>query len=211
LEDAADRAAEFAARHCGRVAQFDTVALVAAMGELSAIREMTMRAFLYGQLSHAVNLDDEAAGVLYRSVAERRLEIEQTVRFFELEWAARSPGDVERLLDSAGAGLDLAADHLRRIHHAGGELLSAPEERVLSETAPTSRLAWTRLIAELCSAVRFEVDGEEVGAGAILSLREDPDRGLRRRAQEGLCGGACARLADTRVRVRRAAGGVRDA
>ena len=38
--------------------------------------------------------------------------------------------------------------------------------------------------AELCSAVRFEVDGEEVGVGAILSLREDPDRGLRRRAQE---------------------------
>ena len=40
------------------------------------------------------------------------------------------------------------------------------------------------MIAELSSSVRFEVDGEEVGVGAILSLREDPDRALRRRAQE---------------------------
>jgi oligoendopeptidase F len=50
--------------------------------------------------------------------------------------------------------------------------------------AATSRLSWTRLLGELCSAVRFEVDGEECGAGTILSLREDPDRALRRRAQE---------------------------
>ena len=184
LEEAAIRAADFAGRHRGRVAQLDAVALIEAMGVLSAVREMTMRAFLYAQLSHAVNLDDAAAGALYQAVAERRLEVEQTVRFFDLEWAALADVDVERLLDSAGAGLDFAAHHLRRIHDDGSELLSALEERVLSETAPTSRLAWTRLLAELCSAVRFEVDGEEVGVGAILSLREDPDRELRRRAQE---------------------------
>ena len=197
LEDAAMRAANFAARHGGRVARLDAVALTAAMGELSAIREMTMRAFVYGRLSHAVNLDDQAAGALYQMVAERRSEIEQTVRFFELEWAALASGDMERLLDSAGAGLDFAAHHLRRIHDAGSELLSAPEERVLSETAPTSRLAWTRLLAELSSAVRFEVDGETVGVGAILSLREDPDRGLRQRAQE-----AYAAALETGLRTR---------
>jgi len=183
LEDAAMRAADFAVRHGGRVAQLDAVALTAAMGDLSAIREMTMRAFIYAQLRHEGNLDDEAASALYQEVAERRLPIEQTARFFELEWAALRPADMEQLLDSAGAALDFAAHHLRRTHDAGTELLSAPEERVLSETAPTSRLAWTRLIAELCSAVRFEVDGEAVGVGAILSLREDPDRGLRRRTQ----------------------------
>jgi hypothetical protein len=47
LEDAATRAADFAARHCGRVAQLDAVALTVAMRELSAIREMTMRAFIW--------------------------------------------------------------------------------------------------------------------------------------------------------------------
>jgi oligoendopeptidase F len=184
LEDAARRAVDFAAQHAGRVAQLEPVALTTAMRELAAIREMTMRAFIYAELGHSVDLEDEAAGALYQAVAERRLDIEQTVRFFELEWAALSPADMERLLDSAGAALDFAAHHLRRIHDAGAEMLSAAEERVLSDTAPTSRLAWTRLLAELCSAVRFELDGEEFGAGAILSLREHPDRELRRRAQE---------------------------
>jgi oligoendopeptidase F len=184
LEDAALRAAEFAAHHCGRVAEFDAAALTAAMQELATIRELTMRAFVYAELSHYVDLEDEVAGALYQAVAERRTEIEQTVRFFELEWAALPPSEIERLLGSAGAGLDFAAHHLRRIHDAGSELLSVPEERVLSEMAATSRLSWTRLLGELCSAVRFEVDGEEFGAGMILSILEDPDRGLRRRAQE---------------------------
>jgi oligoendopeptidase F len=184
VSDAGVRGADFAARYCGRVAALDTGGLIAAMLELSAVREMTMRAFIYAQLSHQVDLDDEAASALYQAVAERRLEIEQTVRFFELEWAALPPAEMERLLDSAGEALDFAAHHLRRIHDAGSELLSAAEERVLSETAATSRLAWTRLGGELSSAIRFEVDGEEVGIGAILSLREDPDRGLRQRAQE---------------------------
>jgi oligoendopeptidase F len=184
LGDAAARSADFAARHRGRVAELDACGLTAAMVELSAIRELTIRAFIYGQLSREVDLDDEAASALYQAVVERRLEIELTVRFFELEWAALSGVDMERLLDSAGTALDFAAHHLRRIHDAGSELLSAAEERVLLETAATSRVAWTRLAGELSAAIRFEVDGEEVGVGAILSLREDGDRGLRRRAQE---------------------------
>jgi oligoendopeptidase F len=145
---------------------------------------MTMRAFLYAELGHAANLEDESAGALYQAVAERRLEIEQTVIFFELEWAVLPAADIERLLDAAGTALDFAAHHLRLIHDAGTEMLSEAEERVLSETAPTSRLAWTRLSAELLGAVRFEVDGKEVGAGAIITLREHPDRALRQRAQE---------------------------
>lgn len=178
------RADDFAARHAGRVAQLDASGLTAAMRELSAIREMTIRAFLYAQLSHQADLADHSAGAFYQAAAERRLEIEQTVRFFEREWAALAPEDVEGRLDSAGAALDFAAHRLLRIHAAGSELLSDIEERVLSETAATSRLAWTRLAAELAAAVRFEVDGKEEGVGSILGLREDPDRGVRRRAQE---------------------------
>ena len=129
------RAVDFAARHHGRVVQLDAGALTAAMRELSAIRELTMRAFVYAELWHQASLDEEAASGLYQAVAERRLEIEQTVRFFELEWAALPPSDMERLLDSAGAALDFAAHHLRRMHDTGSELLSALEERALSETA----------------------------------------------------------------------------
>jgi oligoendopeptidase F len=119
LEDASVRAAEFTGRYPGRVAELEGVALVAAMRELSAIREMTVQAFVYAELSHEVDLADGVAGAFYQAVAERRLEIEQAVRFLELEWAALPPGDMERLLESAGAGLDFAAHHLRRVHDAG--------------------------------------------------------------------------------------------
>jgi oligoendopeptidase F len=188
LDDAARRAGAFAARYRGRVAALDGPGLAAAAQELSVIRERMLRAFIYAELSHEGDLTDAAAGSLYESVAQRRSEIEQTVRFFELEWGALPQNAMERLLDTAGAGVDFAAHYLRRVHDAASEQLSVAEERVLSETAATSRLAWTRLATELTSAVRFEVDGEEVGVGAILSLREDPDRALRKRAQEAFVG-----------------------
>jgi oligoendopeptidase F len=99
---------------------------------------------------------------LYGLVAERRSEIEQKLRFFELEWGAGSPDAVERLLADAGPEVEFAAHHLRRVHDAASAQLSVAEEQVLSETSATSRFAWVRLANELISGVQCEVDGEQV-------------------------------------------------
>jgi oligoendopeptidase F len=184
LDDAAQRAGDFAADYGGRVLGLDGSELKVAVERLAAIRETMLRAFIYAELVHWRDLADASAGALFASVAQQRSEIEQVVRFFELEWGAVSKDAMEQLLAEGGPGVAFAAHHLRRIHEAASEKLSVTEERILSETSATSRLAWTRLAEELTSAVRFEVDGEEVGVGAILSLREDPDRALRSRAQE---------------------------
>ena len=101
LDDAARRAADFAARYGGRVLQLDAPEFAAAAQEWSGIRETMMRAFLYASLSHQWDLSDAAAGALYGLVAERRSEIEQKLRFFELEWGAGSEDAVERLLAEA--------------------------------------------------------------------------------------------------------------
>jgi oligoendopeptidase F len=85
LDDAERRAAEFAARYGGRVVQLDVPEFAAAAQEWSGIRETMLRAFLYASLSHQRDLSDAAAGALYASAAQRRSEIEQTLRFFELE------------------------------------------------------------------------------------------------------------------------------
>jgi oligoendopeptidase F len=122
---------------------------------------------------------------LYGLVAERRSEIEQELRFFELEWGAGSQDAVERLLAEAGPEVEFAVHHLRRVHDAASEQLSAAEERVLSETSATSRFAWVRLANQLISEVQCDVDGEQVGVGAFLSMLEDPDRGVRRQFMEG--------------------------
>ena len=185
LDDAARRAADFAVRYGGRVLELDGPEFAAAAQEWSGIRETMLRAFLYASLSHQRDLSDAAAGALYGLVAERRSEIEQELRFFELEWGAGSRDDVERLLADAGPEVEFAVHHLRRVHDAAGEQLSAAEERVLSETSATSRFAWVRLANELISEVQCEVDGEQVGVGAFLSMLEDPDRGVRKQFMEG--------------------------
>ncbi len=185
LDDAARRTADFAVRYGGRVLQLDTREFAAAAQEWSGIREAMMRAFLYASLSHERDLSDVAAGALYGLVAERRSEIEQQLRFFELEWGAGSRDAVERLLADAAPEVEFVAHHLRRVHDAASEQLSVAEERVLSETSGTSRFAWVRLANELISEVQCEVDGEQVGAGAFLSMLEDPDRGVRKQFMEG--------------------------
>ena len=163
LDDAARRSADFAARYGGRVLQLDVPEFAAAAQEWSGIRETMLRAFLYASLSHRRDLSDAAAGALYGLVAERRSEIEQKLRFFELEWGAGSQDAVEQLLADAGPEVEFAAHHLRRVHDAASEQLSGAEERVLSETSATSRFAWVRLANELISEVQCEVDGEQVG------------------------------------------------
>jgi len=185
LSDAARRAGDFAARYGGRVLELDALEFAAAAQEWSGIRETMIRAFMYASLSHQRDLSDAAAGALYASVAERRSEIEQTLRFFELEWSAGSRDAVERLLVDGGPSVEFTAHHLRRVHDAASEQLSVAEERVLSEMSSTSRFAWVRLANELISDVQCEVDGEQVGVGAYLSMLEDPDRGVRKRFMEG--------------------------
>jgi len=185
LSDAARRAGDFAARYGGRVLELDALEFAAAAQEWSGIRETMIRAFMYASLSHQRDLSDAAAGALYASVAERRSEIEQTLRFFELEWSAGSREAVERLLVDGGPSVEFTAHHLRRVHDAASEQLSVAEERVLSEMSSTSRFAWVRLANELISDVQCEVDGEQVGVGAYLSMLEDPDRGVRKRFMEG--------------------------
>jgi oligoendopeptidase F len=185
LSDAARRAGDFAARYGGRVLELDALEFAAAAQEWSGIRETMLQAFMYASLSHQRDLSDAAAGALYASVAERRSEIEQTLRFFELEWSAGSRDAVERLLVDAGPTVEFTAHHLRRVHDAASEQLSVAEERVLSEMSATSRFAWVRLANELILDVQCEVDGEQVGVGAYLSMLEDPDRGVRKRFMEG--------------------------
>jgi oligoendopeptidase F len=185
LSDAARRAGDFAARYGGRVLELDALEFAAAAQEWSGIRETMLRAFIYVSLSHQRDLSDAAAGALYASAAERRSAIEQALRFFELEWSAGSREALERLLVDAGPRVEFTAHHLRRVHDAASEQLSVAEERVLSETSATSRFAWVRLANELISDVQCEVDGEQVGVGAYLSMLEDPDRGVRKRFMEG--------------------------
>lgn len=179
LRHALEKAQTFAERHAGRLSQLDGQGLVAAMGELAAIHDLVGRAGAYAALHFSTDTADPARGALLARVQEGETEIETTLLFFELEWAALPDERAKRLL--AADGLDFCAHHLRRVRRYREHMLSEPEERVLAEKAVTGASAWGRLFEELTSAIEVQLpdDGgapQPVALDVALSRLVSPDR-----------------------------------
>ena len=94
--EALERSQAFAARYAGKLAELDSAGLEQAMRELGAIQELVGRAGTYAGLRFSVDTADPAAGALMQEVQERGTEIETTLLFFELEWAALDDERAER-------------------------------------------------------------------------------------------------------------------
>jgi oligoendopeptidase F len=187
LLDAADAAAEsFAADLEGRVAELDGPALVEAMRRLERISELAGRALNYAHLRFAGNTGDPAIGALLQRASERGTRIETRLVFFDLEWVAIDDERAEELL--ATAGLDFCRHHLRMERRYRPHLLTAPEERIVTELSVTGRGAWSRLFDELTSAIRVELpDADEpVSLDVALSGLFDPERERRRVVAEAV-------------------------
>ncbi len=174
LAEALERAQGFAERHAGKLSQLDGAGLVEAMEELAAINDLAGRAGGYAALRFSADTSDPDNGALLQLVQERETEIETTLLFFELEWAALEEERAQELL--ATEGLDFCAHHLRRVRRYRDHMLSEPEERILAEKALTGASAWGRLFEELTSAIEVELpdaDGETVATdgGATTARR----------------------------------------
>ncbi len=167
LAEALDRSQAFAARYAGKLAELDSAGLKQAMRELGEIQELVGRAGTYAGLRFSVDTADPAAGALMQEVQERGTEIETTLLFFELEWAALGDEQAERLLDDER--LSFCAHHLRNVRRYREHLLSEPEEKILAEKAVTGASAWSRLFDELTSAIEVRMPGDandDASAGA---------------------------------------------
>jgi oligoendopeptidase F len=190
LEDALGKAQNFAGKHAGKLGELDGPGLVAAMQELAAIHDLVGRAGAYAALRFSTDTAEPEHGALLQLVQEREIEIETTLLFFELEWAALDDAAAERLL--AADGLDFCAHHLRRVRRYREHLLSEPEERILAEKSVTGASAWGRLFEELTSAIEVQLpgDGEQpsqsVALDVALSRLASPDREVRRSSAEAV-------------------------
>ncbi|HEY8866219.1 MAG TPA: oligoendopeptidase, partial [Solirubrobacteraceae bacterium] len=185
LDEALQRAKAFAERYAGQVAGFDAAALREAMQELVDLQDLVARAGNYAMLGFSTATADPERGALLQKVQERGTEIETTLLFFELEWAALEPERAEELL--AGDGLDFCRHYLRTQRRYRPHLLTEPEERVMSEKSVSGGAAWGRLFAELTSAIEVTLPGEEpVALDVALSRLDSPDREVRCNASEGV-------------------------
>ncbi|MDX6686806.1 MAG: oligoendopeptidase [Baekduia sp.] len=184
LDEADRRAAVFAERHAGKVAELDGPALATAVQELGDLSEIVGRVGSYAALRFSVDTADPANGALMQRVQERGTAIETQLLFFELEWAALDDDRVEELL--AADGLDHARHYLRTIRRYRPHLLTEPEEKILAEKSVTGAGAWTRLFSEVTSAIKVDHDGEDepVALDVALARLASPDRALRAHVAE---------------------------
>ncbi len=179
LEDALARAKAFAGRYAGKLDELDSVGLAEAMGELAGILDLVGRAGSYAALDFSTDTADPARGALLQRTQERGTEIETTLLFFELEWAALPEQRARELLD--GEGLDFCRHHLRSARRYRDHLLSEPEEKILAEKALTGASAWSRLFEELTSAIEVELPGAGDGDGDGDRDGDGPSRGAGER------------------------------
>ncbi len=158
LTEALERSQAFAARYAGKLAQLDSAGLEQAMRELGAIQELVGRAGTYAGLGFSVDTADPVAGALMQEVQERGTEIETTLLFFELEWAALDGEQAEGLL--ADERLAFCGHYLRNARRYREHLLSEAEEKILAEKSVTGASAWSRLFDELTSAIEVRLPGQ---------------------------------------------------
>jgi oligoendopeptidase F len=195
LSEAIERARAFAESYAGKLGELDGAGMERAMRELGEIQELVGRAGTYAGLCFSVDTADPASGALLQEVQERGTEIETTLLFFELEWAALADEQAEELLGQER--LAFCAHYLRNARRYRDHLLSEPEERILAEKSVTGASAWSRLFDELTSAIEVRAPdvpgpsgpapgGKEgdtpapVALDVALSRLALPDRELRR-------------------------------
>jgi oligoendopeptidase F len=176
LTQALERAQAFAASYAGKLAELDSSGLERAMRELGEIQELVGRAGTYAGLRFSVDTADPAAGALMQEVQERATEIETTLLFFELEWAALPDDRVERLLEDQQ--LSFCAHYLRNARRYRHHLLSEPEEKILAEKAVTGASAWSRLFDELTSAIEVRLPADPGSPAREDLVRVDGRTGL---------------------------------
>ena len=187
LLDEADKAAgKFSADYEGKVAEISGQDLIVAMTRLADISDRAGRALNYAHLRFAADTADPANGALLHMGAERATAIQTQLLFFDLEWAALDDERAEELL--ATPGLEFAEHHLRNERRYRDHLLSAPEERIITEMSVTGSGAWSRLFDELTSAIRVDLPGEDepVSLDIALSGLHNPDREVRKATAEAV-------------------------
>ena len=182
LDEARERAREFAEAHRGRVGELGGVALAAAIGELERIFDRVGRASTYASLRFATDTRDPERGALLQRVRERGAEIQTTLLFFDLEWNELADEHAERAL--AAPELKAFRHHLRTLRRYRPHQLTEPEERIFTETEVTGSSAFQRLFTEQVSSLEVELSGAEAPVPVMeaLSRLEDPDREHRAEA-----------------------------
>ena len=189
LDRSARETEDFETRFKGRLAEIAGAAdggaqLGAAIAEFEAVEERIGRLASYAGLIYAGDTSDPARAKFYGDLQDRLTTITTRLLFFALE--------MNRIEDEvmAGALKDPALARYRPwiddLRQERPYQLADDIERLFHEKSVTGRSAWNRLFDETMTALRFNVDGEELALEPTLNRLLDADGDKRKVAAEAL-------------------------
>ncbi|MEZ5812706.1 MAG: M3 family oligoendopeptidase [Rhizobiaceae bacterium] len=189
LEKAASKALAFEQRWKGKLgdAAADAAAggLGKAVAQYEALEELIGRIASYAGLVYAGDTSDPVRAKFYGDVQEKMTDASAHLLFFPLEL-----NRIDDELVGQAFKADPAFGHYRPwvedLRKDKPYQLEDRVEQLFHEKSITGRGAWNRLFDETMSALRFEVDGEELPLEPTLTKLQDPEPDTRRRAADAL-------------------------
>jgi len=184
VQEAEEASETFRETYYGKVADLDAAGLAAAIAERERIESIFTRAIYYAHLWFSTDTADPVRGALVARLTEKGAALDTQLLFFGLEIADLEDDRADALL--ADSALEHWQHWLRSLRKFRPYLLSEPEEKIFTEKSVSGVSAWSRLHEELLSAVKVELDGEEIGFEQAMAKLYSADRDERRSAAEAV-------------------------
>ena len=138
----------------------------------------------YAGLRLTTNVNGEDERDLNAAVEIALVELQNLLRFFELEWIAVDDEHAARVL--ADERLVRNRHYLASARRFAPHTRSEPEEEMLAERDPASAGAWHTLFDQITSTLRVPFDGEDRTIDEVLARVRGPVRETRLAAYEAL-------------------------
>ncbi len=184
VQEAEQASESFRDMYYAKIADLTAVDLAAAISERERIESIFTRAIYYAHLWFSTDTADPARGALVARLTEKGAALDTQLLFFGLEIADLDDDRAETLL--ADPELEHWHHWLRSLRKFRPYLLSESEEKIFTEKSVSGVSAWSRLHEELLSAIKVELDGEEIGFEQAMSKLFSADRDERRSAAEAV-------------------------
>ncbi len=161
-------------------------ALAGSIRVYEAMSDRIGRVGSYAGLLYAGDTSDPVTAKFYGDVQEKLTGITTKLLFYELEFNRLDDGVLEAALKDD----ELAhfAPWIEDLRKEKPYQLSDEIEKLFHEKSVSGRGAWNRLFNETMTALRFKIDGEELGLELTLNRLLDRDGAKRKEASQALSG-----------------------
>jgi len=184
--------AAFAAEYKGKL---DRLArdggLLQAIERYEALDDGLGKIMSYAGLVYAGDTTDPTRAIFYSDVQDKITRASTDLLFFQLELNRIDDAVLDRAID---AELAHYRPWLEDVRKEKPFQLDDKLEQLFLEKSTTGASAWNRLFDETMAALRFTVDGEKLSLEPTLSLLQDEDGAVRRKAAEALAHGLKSNL-----------------